>query len=319
MALGIGAGMVLSAGISTLGGIIGSQSSGASPEEMYDRQRMENRNLTRQYRAKGNQAAIELGQMLTDQNRAKYMQEYGTNWSNQIQGLNQKYDPSTQRFMDLTKISLPTLQNKVSVNLKQDPIYQQQVDQGMKQLNRRYGAMGSANSSDADNAVTRNMLDYYTNAYGRAESDLNRSNQNALTGYGLQYNRANDLYGRLNTDYSRDYNNIMGQYGIQSGAEQNLYQRLLANMQIGANSTAGAASNITNAGNTYAQTAMQLNQNKTNALQSGIAGVLGAYNNYSLYNYLNQNPAQQLPYSSGQGANNLLGYIGGSGIPGLYQ
>lgn len=318
-------GMLISGGASLVGGLLGGQSSGASPEELMYRQRDMMNDANRPYRTLGKKGASGIQSMYfpkwggNEKQRNQYLSQYGSDWANKIGAIGKNPATSLTGFA-IPNLTTPKLQNNVSVNLANDPIYQQQVKQGMGQLNRRYASMGSANSSDADNAVARNMLDYYTNAYGRAEGDVNRynqnalqtanmSNENALSKYGLQYNRANDIY-------NRDYSNTMAQYGLTNNAEQNYYDRLFNLSQMGANTAAGQASNLTASGNTLAQMAMQGDMNRSNSLQTGIAGVLGAYNNYSLMNYLNQSPSQQLPYSSGQSANNMVNYAYGTGIPG---
>lgn len=240
------------------------------------------RDMSRPYRQLGKSAANILFEDIGGWNknsnaRDKYLKQYGSDWADKLQSLNNR------KATSLTSIAMPQLQNRVSVNLANDPIYQQQVRQGMSQLNRRYAAMGSANSSDADNAVARNMLDYYTNAYSRAEGDVNRSNQNALTSYGLQYNRANDVY-------NRNYNNLMAQYGLENSAEQNYFNRLFNFAQLGANATAQQGNALMQSGNALAGIEMQNGANQSNAIGTGIAGILGAYNNYNMYNYLNKNP-----------------------------
>lgn len=55
----------------------------------------------------------------------------------------------------------------INLDLENDPIYQATRDESMKALNRRAAATGKFSSSDADNAVTRNMAGLLSDAYGR--------------------------------------------------------------------------------------------------------------------------------------------------------
>lgn len=229
--------------------------------------------MSRPYRTIGKVGANQLFDMFGgwgqgNQARNDYLSQYGSDWAKKIDKLNDR------NSTNLNNIKIPDLQSPV--NLSKDRIYKQQVKQGMQQLNRRYGAMGSANSSDADNAVSNNLLNYYSDAY-------NRRNQNALTTYGLKYTKANDLY-------NRDYSNTMAQYGLENSAEQNYFNRLFNLSQLGANSTAQQGNALMQSGNALAGIEMQNGANQANAINTGIAGVLGAYNNYNMYNYLNKNP-----------------------------
>jgi hypothetical protein len=68
------------------------------------------------------------------------------------------------------------IETDVNWNLQNDPIYQQQQEEMQRQFNRRYAGMGRGASSDADNAMVRNMGGLMTDSYNRALSDLARRN-----------------------------------------------------------------------------------------------------------------------------------------------
>jgi hypothetical protein len=69
------------------------------------------------------------------------------------------------------------IETDVNWNLQNDPIYRQQQEEMQRQLNRRYAGMGRGASSDADNAMVRNMGGLMTDSYNRALSDLARRNR----------------------------------------------------------------------------------------------------------------------------------------------
>lgn len=188
---------------------------------------------------------------------------------------------------------IPGLESDVPLNLDEDQIYQLQRDEMMKQLNRRYAAGGQYASSDADNAVTRNLLPYMQDAYSRNLDTVNRRNQNALTSYGLGYQRQGDIYGR-------DRSQLMDLYNLQSNMGDRQYGRVLDMAKIGAGAAQtagqnamatgqGLASTYMNQGNTLANIAQQRGQDQAN-MWGGIGGAaMGAGNNYMLYNLMQQN------------------------------
>ena len=143
------------------------------------------------------------------------------------------------------------LRDSVDFNLASDPLYQAQQQEIMRQINARNAAMGKLNSSDADSAVARNTAALMEGAYGRQLGDLERANQNAMLGYGMDSDRWNrsltnanlnnqsalTQYGFESDRYNRGIDNIMRQYGITDKAEADKYGRLIDAANIGMGAT----------------------------------------------------------------------------------
>lgn len=130
-------------------------------------------------------------------------------------------NPAQDQIDAISMYGTPQLQSSVDFNLEADPIYQQQREQMMKALNRRMASQGGYASSDADNALIRNLLPFMQDSYGRGLDTLNRSNQNALTQYGLGMDRENTLYGMNNQQNQQQYDRLgnmvnIGLSGINS-------------------------------------------------------------------------------------------------------
>jgi len=188
---------------------------------------------------------------------------------------------------------MPSLRSNVNIDMENDPIFQAQREEMLKQLNRRYASTGQYASSDADNAVVRNMLPFMQDAYSRNIDTLNRENQNALTSYGLGYQRQGDIYGR-------DTSRLMDLYNLQSNMGDRQYGRVLDMAKIGAGAAQtagqnamatgqGIASTYQNQGNTLANIASVNGQNQANMWGGLGAAGMGMANNYMLQNMMQQN------------------------------
>ena len=158
--------------------------------------------------------------------------------------------------------TIPTLQNEVSVDYANDPIYQAQQNELLRTLNRRYASQGRNMSSSADDAVLRGQVPLMQDSYSRNLDTLNRTNQNALSTYGLGYQQQGDIYGR----------------GLDL-------------TKIGAGAAAQAGQNALSSGNAMATNQTAAGNNTAN-MYGGLAGVgMGSINNYMLYNLLSQRKA----------------------------
>lgn len=152
--------------------------------------------------------------------------------SQPVADLYKQYLPQMQNLMSapnaaqgninaISGMSSPQLQSSYNLDLQNDPVYQQQREEMMRQLNRRMAAQGGYASSDADNAMLRNLLPFMQDSYGRGVDTMNRSNANALTGYGLNLDRQNTLYGMNNQQNTQQYDRFgnmlnLGLSGINS-------------------------------------------------------------------------------------------------------
>lgn len=158
--------------------------------------------------------------------------------------------------------TIPTLQNEVNVDYANDPIYQAQQNELLRTLNRRYASQGRNMSSSADDALLRGQVPLMQDSYSRNLDTLNRTNQNALSTYGLGYQQQGDIYGR----------------GLDL-------------TKIGAGAAAQAGQNALSSGNALAANQIGAGNNTAN-MYGGLAGVgMGSINNYMLYNLLSQRKA----------------------------
>jgi len=126
----------------------------------------------------------------------------------------------------------PDLVDDVDYDFDTDPYSQLKKDALMRSLNRRYAAGGKAYSSDADNAITRNMSDLWESGYARKAADVDRINQNAMAEYGLGTD-----------DWSRRYQSIIDLFNLQKNINDTAFgQRYnLATLGTNAASQAGNA------------------------------------------------------------------------------
>jgi hypothetical protein len=166
------------------------------------------------------------------------------------------FGPAGQYLQDNAARGIET---DVNWNLQNDPIYRQQQEEMQRQLNRRYAGMGRGASSDADNAMVRNMGGLMTDSYNRALSDLARRNS------------ANDTYWQRN----------MSNAQIGSGAAQAAGQNA---MQMGAQNAAAYGQQ----GSALAQIYGDQGANQQNFWNNMGAMGQGAMNNYMLYNAMQQ-------------------------------
>jgi hypothetical protein len=176
------------------------------------------------------------------------------------------FGPAGQYLQDNAAQGIET---DVNWNLQNDPIYRQQQEEMQRQLNRRYAGMGRGASSDADNAMVRNMGGLMTDSYNRALSDLARRNS------------ANDTYWQRNLSNAQ----------IGSGAAQAAGQNA---MQMGAQNAAAYGQQ----GSALAQIYGDQGANQQNFWNNMGAMGQGAMNNYMLYNAMQQ-PAQGPMMTSG--------------------
>jgi hypothetical protein len=174
------------------------------------------------------------------------------------------------------------IETDVNWNLQNDPIYRQQQEEMQRQLNRRYASMGSGSSSDADNAMVRNMGGLMTDSYNRALSDLARRNS------------ANDTYWQRNLSNAQ----------IGSGAAQAAGQNA---MQMGAQNAAAYGQQGTALANIYGQQGA----NQQNFWNNMGALPMAGMNNYMLYNAMQQ-PAQGPMMTSGYPGAGTYGVAPGS-------
>lgn len=192
---------------------------------------------------------------------------------------------------------MPVLQDRVNWDMENDPIFQMQKADMLKTLNRRYATMGRGASSDADNAVVNNMAGLATDSYGRAVGDMERGNQNALTQYGLGYQRSADMYGR-------DTSRLMDLFNLTSNINNQDYGRALDMAKIGSSAAAsagqnalatgqGLASTFQNQGNDLASIFMNQSRNQAGIIDDTLGGIGGALNNYQLMQLYKQMPAMQ--------------------------
>lgn len=148
-------------------------------------------------------------------------------------------NPAQENINAISGYQTPQLQSDFQLDYENDPLFIQQRDQMMKQLNRRMASTGGYASSDADNAMIRNLLPFMQDSYGRGIDQMNRRNQNALTTYGLDMDRQGTLYGMNNQQNQQQYDRLgnlvnIGLSGInsQSGNAQQ-YGQNRANIATG--------------------------------------------------------------------------------------
>lgn len=201
-----------------------------------------------------------------------------TNALNQpVADLYKQYLPQLQNMMAapnaaqgnidaMSQFQTPQLQSQYNLDLANDPIYQQQQQEMMRQLNRRMASQGSYASSDADNAMIRNLLPFMQDSYGRGVDTMNRANQNALTSYGLNMDRQNTLYGMNNQQNNQQYDRFgnmlnLGLSGINA---------LTGNAQSYGQNRANIATNTSNAlaDNKYALGQLAIASSPLNTLAS---------------------------------------------------
>jgi hypothetical protein len=186
MAISTGAGLALGAGAGLLGGILGNKASDSASR--------------RQANAMEQSTAMQVAE---NKRQFDKMLEL-------TQPQRDMFGPAGQYLQQNAGQGIET---NVNWNLQNDPIYRQQQEEMQRQLNRRYAGMGRGSSSDADNAMVRNMGGLMTDSYNRALSDLARRNS------------ANDTYWQRNLSNAQ----------IGSGAAQAAGQNA---MQMGAQNAA---------------------------------------------------------------------------------
>jgi hypothetical protein len=249
MAIGIGTALALGAGASLLGGIMGNNAS--------------NKASSRQANAMQQSTAAQVAE-----NRRQFDKMLEL-----TQPQRDMFGPAGQYLQDNAGRGIQT---EVNWNLQSDPIYQQQQEEMQRQLNRRYAGMGRGASSDADNAMVRNMGGLMTDSYNRALSDLARRNS------------ANDTYWQRNLSNAQ----------IGSGAAQAAGQNA---MQMGAQNAAAYGQQ----GSALAQIYGDQGANQQNFWNNMGAMGQGAMNNYMLYNAMQSNPYHYDQW--GAGGNNTYG------------
>ena len=207
--------------------------------------------------------------------------------------------PTERGYMNqYGQIPLPQLQSNVNMDFGADPIFQAQMDEMTKQLNRRFASQGRAYSSGADDAMTRNALPFMESAYGRGVDTLNRQNTNALTNYQLGTNRAQTLYGMEGALGDQRWGRNLDLAKLGAGAAAAAGQ--------GAQTTGNALSSIfQNQGNNLAGIYAGRGQNTAQMYGNMAGSIQGGYNNYLLGQYLTPQ-ASSGPGSIGAG----LGRVG---------
>jgi len=138
------------------------------------------------------------------------------------------------------------MQPNIDLDLENDKIFQATRDESMKALNRRAASTGKFTSSDADNAITRNM--------------------SALL---------SDSYNRQLTENQIGYNRLLDATKIGSGAAQSAGNNAMVTGQ-------GIAQNNLMAGNAMAQNYLAQGQAQANAANSVSKGATDAYMMYLL-------------------------------------
>lgn len=180
-----------------------------------------------------------------------------------------QYARGADRLADQYTRELNALQSPTQSTFDNDPLYQAQQAEAMRQLNRRSAAGGKMYSSDADNAVARNSLSF------------------------------------MQDSYNRKYGNIMDRYGLESQADSTGYNRYLDMAKIGSGAAAAAGQNsmevgrnmgqtYTQAGDASAQASLaggQANAQMWNTIGNAPMNAMSAYNMY-------QQPSQ-MPYTYG--------------------
>jgi hypothetical protein len=255
MAISTGAGLALGAGAGLLGGILGNNASNSASR--------------RQANAMEQSTAMQVAE---NKRQFDKMLEL-------TQPQRDMFGPAGQYLQDNAGQGIET---DVNWNLQNDPIYRQQQEEMQRQLNRRYAGMGRGASSDADNAMVRNMGGLMTDSYNRALSDLARRNS------------ANDTYWQRNLSNAQ----------IGSGAAQAAGQNA---MQMGAQNAAAYGQQ----GSALAQIYGDQGANQQNFWNNMGAMGQGAMNNYMLYNAMQQ-PAQGPMMTSGYPGAGTYGVTPGS-------
>ena len=134
--------------------------------------------------------------------------------------------PTSLRSNVGTQIHNPNLQDRIGqLNIENDPIYQAQKNEMMQTLNRRAASQGKFNSSDADNAIVRNLSPLMQDSYGRQLTDMMNTNQNEMARYSV----TTDQFGRDLTQLGLANQNLMTKYGM----ETDKYNRLTSEMERG--------------------------------------------------------------------------------------
>lgn len=149
-------------------------------------------------------------------------------------------DPANLRTMQDTSVAPATLQDSVAFDFENDPVYQAQKEQMMRNMNRGLAASGQLNSSAADDALMRNMGTLMGQSYDRSVADLNRGNQNEMSRYGM----ATDQYGRDLQNLMMGNQNEVARYGMATDE----YGRMRDLAGMGINAGMGAAGTMANVG-----------------------------------------------------------------------
>jgi hypothetical protein len=124
------------------------------------------------------------------------------------------------------------LKPDIDMNMDNDAIFQATRDESEKSLNRRQGAAGKFSSSDAENAITRNMSGLLT-----------------------------DSYNRQMTENQTGYNRLLDATKIGSGAAAQAGQNAIATGQ-------GISQNALAAGNAMAQSSLAQGQATSNYMNT---------------------------------------------------